>query len=83
MLIIKLYAYFLLLFCEFIEDRDYEIFWFFDLAVVSNKNFTINNIKDQDLLNKLPFLFRTLGKKGLTEEKLEKIITIVKGKVSE
>ena len=66
-----------------IRPGDDEYIEFFDLAVVSNKNFTIKNIKDQDLLNKLPVLFRTLDKKGLTEEKLEEIIAIVKGKISE
>ena len=63
-----------------IRHGDDEYIDFFDLAVVSNKNFTIKNIKDQDLLNKLPVLFRTLDRKGLTEEKLEEIITIVRGK---
>ena len=66
-----------------IRPGDDEYIEFFDLAVVSNKNFTIKNIKDQDLLNKLPVLFRTLDKKGLTEEKLEEIIAIVRGKTSE
>ena len=66
-----------------IRPGDDEYIDFFDLAVVSNKNFTIKNIRDQDLLNKLPVLFRTLDKKGLTEKKLEEIITIVRGKISE
>ena len=66
-----------------IRPGDDEYIEFFDLAAVSNKNFTIKNIEDQELLNKLPVLFRTLDKEGLTEEKLEKIIEIVKDKVSE
>ena len=66
-----------------IRPGDDEYIEFFDLAAVSNKNFTIKNIEDQELLNKLPVLFRTLDKEGLTKEKLEKIIEIVRDKVSE
>ena len=51
---------------------------FFDLAAASHKNFTVKNIKDQELLRKLPVLFRTLDKKDLTEEKLERIIEMIK-----
>lgn len=51
---------------------------FFDLAAVSNKNFSVRNITDQELLKKLPVLFRTLDKKDLTEEKLRRIIEIIK-----
>lgn len=51
---------------------------FFDLAAASNRNFTIKNINDQELLNRLPVLFRTLDKKDLTEEKLERIIKLIK-----
>ena len=66
-----------------IRPGDDEYIEFFDLAVVSNKNFVVKNIENQDLLNKLPVLFRTLDKKGLTEEKLEKIIKIVRDEISE
>ncbi len=66
-----------------IRPGDDEYIDFFDLAAVSNKNFIIKNIEDQKLLNKLPVLFRTLDKKGLTEEKLEKIIEIVRDEASE
>lgn len=51
---------------------------FFDLAAASNRNFTIKNISDQELLNRLPVLFRTLDKKDLTEDKLERIIQLIK-----
>ena len=66
-----------------IRPGDDEYIEFFDLAAVSSKNFTIKNIEDQELLNKLPVLFRTLDKKGLTEEKLKKIIEIVRDKANE
>ena len=66
-----------------IRPGDDEYIEFFDLAAVSNKNFKVKNIENQDLLNKLPVLFRTLDKKGLTEEKLEKIIKIVRDEASE
>jgi len=56
---------------------------FFDLAAVSNKNFHVKNISDQDLLNRLPVLFRTIDKKDLTEEKLERIIKILKEETDE
>ena len=65
-----------------IRPGDDEYIEFFDLAAVSSKNFKIKNIEDQELLNKLPVLFRTLDKKGLTEEKLEKIIEIVRDEAS-
>jgi len=65
-----------------IRPGDDEHIEFFDLAAASNKNFSIKNIKDQDLLNRLPVLFRTLDKKNLTEEKLEKIIQIIKDEAS-
>ncbi len=61
-----------------IRPSDKEYMEFFDLAAGSNKNFPIKNIKDQNLLNKLPVLFRTLDRKDLTEEKLEKIIQIIR-----
>lgn len=66
-----------------IRPGDDEYIEFFDLAAVSNRSFKVKNIEDQDLLNKLPVLFRTLDKKGLTEEKLKKIINIVRDEASE
>lgn len=51
---------------------------FFDKASASNKNFVVKNITDPELLNRLPTLFRTLDKKDITEEKLERIIKIIK-----
>lgn len=56
---------------------------FFDLAVASNQHFAIKNISNQDLLNRLPVLFRTLDKRDLTEEKLERIIKILKEETDE
>jgi len=51
---------------------------FLDLATASNKSFVVKNITNQELLNRLPVLFRTLDKKDLTEEKLERIIKMIK-----
>lgn len=51
---------------------------FFDLATASGNHFSVKNIKDHDLLKLLPVLFRSIDKKDLTEEKLERIIEIVK-----
>ena len=51
---------------------------FIDLAATSGRNFKVKNIKDPDLLKMLPVLFRTLDKKDLTEDKLERIIKIIK-----
>lgn len=51
---------------------------FFDLAMASNKSFVMKNITDAELLRRLPILFRTLDKKDLTEEKLERIINLIK-----
>lgn len=51
---------------------------FFDLAAASAKNFSVKNIKDEELLRKLPVLFRTLDKKDLTEEKLNRIIRLIR-----
>jgi transcriptional regulator with XRE-family HTH domain len=56
---------------------------FFDLAAASTKSFHVKNISDQELLNRLPVLFRTLDKKDLTEEKLERIIKILKEETDE
>jgi transcriptional regulator with XRE-family HTH domain len=49
-----------------------------DLAAVSNRTFKPRQISDQDVLQKLPILFRTLDNKELTEEKLTRIIEIIK-----
>ena len=55
---------------------------FFDLAEASHRNFSIRNITDQDVLKKVPVLFRTLDNKGLTEEKLDQIMKIIKDELS-
>ena len=51
---------------------------FFDLASVSNKTLGTLKIKNEDLIKKLPVLFRTLDNKELTEEKLDQIIELIK-----
>lgn len=56
---------------------------FFDLAAVSAKNFAVKNITNEELLKKLPVLFRTLDKKDLTEEKLNRIIAIIQEEARE
>jgi len=61
-----------------LKSGDDEYLDFFDLAAASGKSFTVKNINNQELLNRLPVLFRTLDKKDLTEEKLERIIKIIK-----
>lgn len=50
----------------------------FDLAAATNRTFQVKNISDEKLLEKLPVLFRTLDNKKLTEEKLDKIIEIIR-----
>ncbi len=55
-----------------------EFIQFTDLAAVSNRSFRPRQISDQDVLQKLPILFRTLDNKELTEEKLNRIIEIIK-----
>lgn len=55
---------------------------FFDLASASGRNFKVKNIDDPSLLKRLPVLFRTLDKKDLTEDKLERIIKIIKDEAS-
>lgn len=56
---------------------------FFDLAAASAKNFSVKNITNEDLLKRLPVLFRTLDKKDLTEDRLNRIIEIIKEEASE
>lgn len=51
---------------------------FFDLAAISNRNLDLSKIKNEDLIQKLPVLFRTLDNKELTEEKLDQIIELIK-----
>lgn len=51
---------------------------FTDLASVSSRNFTPKRITDEDVLKKLPVLFRTIDNKELTEEKLDRIIKMIK-----
>ena len=51
---------------------------FFDLAAVSNKDLGMTRLKNEQLIEKLPVLFRTLDNKELTEEKLDKILELIK-----
>ncbi len=52
---------------------------FFDLAMASKLGAQIlHNIEDDELLNMLPVLFRTIDNKDITQEKLQRIINIVK-----
>lgn len=51
---------------------------FFDLAAVSSRNLDLMKIKNEDLIQRLPVLFRTLDNKELTEEKLDQIIELIK-----
>ncbi|MDZ4661483.1 MAG: helix-turn-helix transcriptional regulator [Pseudomonadota bacterium] len=53
----------------------------FDLASAGNRLFTVKNISNADVLEKLPAFFRTLDKKGLTSDKLERIIELVKNDI--
>jgi len=64
-----------------INPGDDEYLDFFDLASIANKKLPLENISEQDLLNKLPVLFRTLDNKELTPEKLNRIIEIIKEEV--
>lgn len=50
----------------------------FDLSSAENKNFTVKHITNDEVLKKLPILFRTLDRKGLTSDKLDKIIDYVR-----
>ncbi len=51
---------------------------FFDLAAVSNRNLDTIKLSNEALIERLPILFRTLDNKELTEEKLDKIIELIK-----
>lgn len=51
---------------------------FFQFAEVSNKTYGIDNVKDENLLEKLPVFLRTLDNKGLDEERLESLIKSIK-----
>ena len=51
---------------------------FFDLAVASNKNFEVKNIKDNAILEKLPVLFRAIDREDLEEKDLDKLIELIK-----
>ena len=51
---------------------------FLDLAAVSNQTYGISAIKQAELLNRLPLLFRTLDNKELTEERLNQLIEMIK-----
>ena len=49
-----------------------------DLASVSNRTFKPKKITNEEILKKLPVLFRTIDNKELTEEKLDRIIEMIK-----
>lgn len=51
---------------------------FFDLAAVSGRTLDLMKIKNEDLIQRLPVLFRALDNKELTEEKLDRIIELIK-----
>lgn len=51
---------------------------FFDLASTSRKMISLENVKDPDVINRLPVLFRTLGNKNLTGEDLDRLIELIK-----
>ncbi len=59
------------------EGSDY---WqkFFDLAIASHGNYQIKNITDQEVLEKLPILFRAVDRQDLTSEELDKLIEKIK-----
>jgi len=58
------------------DTSDYTTF--FDLAKVSNKDYGISEIQDQNLLRKLPLLLGTIGDKAFTNEDLDRLIEIIK-----
>lgn len=49
-----------------------------DLAFTTNRTYQVKNISDDKLLHKLPSFFRTLDNKNLTEEKLDRLIDLIK-----
>jgi len=51
---------------------------FFDLAAISNGNLGMMKLKNENIIDKLPILFRTLDNKKLTPEKLDQIIELIK-----
>jgi transcriptional regulator with XRE-family HTH domain len=51
---------------------------FFDLAVISNKDLGLLHLRNEQLIEKLPVLFRTLDNKELTEEKLDAILELIR-----
>lgn len=51
---------------------------FFDLAAISNRNLDTMRLNNENLIEKLPVLFRTLDNKELTAEKLDQIIEMIK-----
>lgn len=50
---------------------------FFDLASVSNKS-VVDEIKSPALLEKLPIFLRTIDNKNLDNEKLDKLLELIK-----
>ncbi len=50
---------------------------FFDLAAVSNKSI-VDEIKSPAFLEKLPVFLRTIDNKNLDEEKLDKLIELIR-----
>lgn len=54
---------------------------FLDLAASAHMTLSIKEITDQQLIEKLPVLFRTVDNKDLTPEKLERIIKLIEKEV--
>ncbi len=51
---------------------------FFDLAIASHKNYQIKHVTNEELLEKLPVLFRAVDRDDLTSEELDKLIEKIK-----
>lgn len=51
---------------------------FFELASISNGSFGVEDVKNPALLNKLPIFLRTLDNKNLSEEKLDKLLELIR-----
>lgn len=51
---------------------------FMDLAVAGTRTFKVRNVTDEEVLQKLPVLFRSVDKADLTPDQLDKIIKYVK-----
>lgn len=51
---------------------------FYDLASVSNQTYGVHHLTNEEVLNKLPLLFRTMENKELTADKLDSLIELIK-----